>query len=797
MAVSSATPDILYFTSTGANKIAQMSMTSFSTTAFVGSSTGSAGATDGVGTNARFNNPSGLTATSTQLLVCDSFNYKVRAVTVPAGVVTIVAGGTSAGYADGVGTNAMFGGVSGAALSPDELTLYVVDGGQPSVITNNIIRAIVLSTQTVTTVAGSSSTAGYTDGVGLSALLRTATSLAGGTGYWVGLSTDATGALYFLDLNLVVRSFAASTTGIVSSIAGYKPQSPATLATYSVGVGTNAGFDATSSPTISSTAAIVPGGVLVVDGFSVVRVVDIASGTVTLLAGRPNIAGFTDGAGTSARFSTPSGAYFDAANNRLFIADTGNAAIRLIVAASATSSVSPSQSSTPTASASASAAAAASGSVSGSVSVSVAPSGSVSVSVAASGSVSGSVSVSVAPSGSVSVSVAPSGSVSATVSATPSGSTTLTVSASPTVSATPSGSASGTVSVSVAPSGSVSATVSATPSGSTTLTVSASPTVSATASGSASGTVSVSVTPSGSVSATASATPSASASGSVTPTPSPSPTPVSPTPTPVPLSVTFTSALTYPVGSSPANPAAFANTTAALLGMRCDYANLAGLPLAGALITSGLYQSTTEATLNAAIAAANAATSCTAAASANLVRRALAAAPGAPGGGGLAGARALQTVGGVDWATFVVVLIPASAASGSSYVYAQYIKTTVASSTAASFFPLTTAAWAPAWSIAPASWASVVGSPVALNPATLTVSSSISFSPLPPSPTPSNSPLAAGTMLGLGFGIGLGLAVCLGAAAIAWFWCVHGRRTAAIYEFSAPVAPTGKEEGAA
>lgn len=53
------------------------------------------------------------------------------------------------------------------------------------------------------------------------------------------------------------------------------------------------------------------------------------TGVVTTLAGRPGQSGFADGAGGQARFSEPRGVAVDAAGN-VFVADTGNAAVRQI-----------------------------------------------------------------------------------------------------------------------------------------------------------------------------------------------------------------------------------------------------------------------------------------------------------------------------------------------------------------------------------------------------------------------------------------------------------------------------------
>jgi sugar lactone lactonase YvrE len=64
----------------------------------------------------------------------------------------------------------------------------------------------------------------------------------------------------------------------------------------------------------------------------VVRRIDLATGTVTTVAGSPGHPGKSDGTGTTARFDWPMGIVSDGAGN-LFVADSNNSAIRKIVVA--------------------------------------------------------------------------------------------------------------------------------------------------------------------------------------------------------------------------------------------------------------------------------------------------------------------------------------------------------------------------------------------------------------------------------------------------------------------------------
>jgi hypothetical protein len=94
------------------------------------------GFADGSGTNAQFWQPCGVAVDSPgNVIVADRVNNRIRKVT-PGGMVTTVAGQTTSGTTDGVGTNAMFGQPTGVAVDVYG-TIYVADKF------NNKIRKIV------------------------------------------------------------------------------------------------------------------------------------------------------------------------------------------------------------------------------------------------------------------------------------------------------------------------------------------------------------------------------------------------------------------------------------------------------------------------------------------------------------------------------------------------------------------------------------------------------------------------------------------------------------------------------
>ena len=149
---------------------------------------GSQGSTDGTGTAASFNSPTGV-AVDASGNVYVAGNYSVRKIN-PAGVVTTLAGSGSAGSIDGTGTAASFNWPNGVAVDASG-DVYVADS------TNNKIR-VISSAGVVTTLAGSGA-ASSLNGVGCAAGFASPS----------GVAVDASGSVYVSDLgNHMVRKIA-------------------------------------------------------------------------------------------------------------------------------------------------------------------------------------------------------------------------------------------------------------------------------------------------------------------------------------------------------------------------------------------------------------------------------------------------------------------------------------------------------------------------------------------------------------------------------------------------------------
>jgi hypothetical protein len=169
-------------------------------------SAGTTGNVDGTGSAARFSDPENLTLGPDGIIyVADGQGNTVRKVT-PAGVVTTLAGSTTAGSTDGTGSAARFNLLAGIAVD-SALNVYVGD------YLNNTIRKITPA-GVVTTLAGSAGTVGrLRDGLGTTARFSGPT----------GMAIDASGNLFVADsFNNAVRK--VTPAGAVTTVAGSATQ---------------------------------------------------------------------------------------------------------------------------------------------------------------------------------------------------------------------------------------------------------------------------------------------------------------------------------------------------------------------------------------------------------------------------------------------------------------------------------------------------------------------------------------------------------------------------------------------
>lgn len=258
-------------------------------------------ASDGVGTNASFCRPTGITTDGLYLYVTDATCNNIRKINISTSEVTTLAGQSGTGGSDdGTGTAARF--MLPYGITTDGTNLYVAD------TYNNTIRKVVIATGVVSTLAGSAGISGSTDGLGTSALFNRPEALTTDGIYLYVADTD----------NYTVRKMLIS-SGAVTTIAG-----TALAMGSNDGIGSSALFWATGGITtdgINLYVSDTPHGTI--------RKIVISSGMVTTLAGKiSSCVGSTDGTATEACFNYPRGITTDGTN--LYINDNNGNLVRKI-----------------------------------------------------------------------------------------------------------------------------------------------------------------------------------------------------------------------------------------------------------------------------------------------------------------------------------------------------------------------------------------------------------------------------------------------------------------------------------
>lgn len=312
----------------------------------LGGAAGVTGSTDGSGSAALFNWPSGIAVDNTGIVyVADSFNNTIRKgqpsgfptiTTQPGGqtvvpgqsaIFSVAAGSSSAlRYQWQLRTNgsftwsnlsdsASYSGTSTATLTVNAITTAMNGNSFRCVITNADgsvvtmpVPLVVSGSLTITTLAGQAGTSGSADGTGTGARFFSLSDVA----------VDTAGNVYVADTNNhTIRMITSA--GVVTTMAGLAGTAGSTD-----GTSTAARFNHPSGVAVDTAGTVY---VTDTDNNTIRQVT--SAGVVTTLAGLAGTAGSTDGTGSAASFHGPSGIARSGAGY-LYVADTLNHAIRQV-----------------------------------------------------------------------------------------------------------------------------------------------------------------------------------------------------------------------------------------------------------------------------------------------------------------------------------------------------------------------------------------------------------------------------------------------------------------------------------
>src|SRR4030067_1699739 len=156
--------DTLYIADKSNHTIRKMDLTTKSVTTIAGYP-GRPGVIDAIGSNARFYYPEGIATDGVYLYVADAGNNVIRKIEINSGsVVTLGGKRGQSGYHDGIGVNAMFNAPSGITVRDN--MLYVADTD------NHLIRRVNKNSGEAATIAGTETVAGKKNRRGISATLH-------------------------------------------------------------------------------------------------------------------------------------------------------------------------------------------------------------------------------------------------------------------------------------------------------------------------------------------------------------------------------------------------------------------------------------------------------------------------------------------------------------------------------------------------------------------------------------------------------------------------------------------------
>jgi sugar lactone lactonase YvrE len=313
--------------------------------------TGTAGFKDGSADTAQFSNPVGVAVSGSTVYVADMLNHRIRRIS--GGIVSTLAGSGAAGFADGQAVSAKFNQPSGVTVTSSG-SVFVADSG------NHRLRRI--SGGNVSTYAGSG-TPGFADGPAGSAQLDTPTDVTwnllgifvaeagnhavrvisggnvatyAGTGTYGNKNGPALSAQFNNPNGLTVGTYGSIYVGdtnnhMIRSI--YESSGTTTVTTYA-GTGTAGYQDGSKAQSqFNKPGGLANGGTLLTailaadSGNHRIRRISYLGGTSTIAgSGTP---GYKDGEASMAQFNQPTDVAVG--SGKIYVADSKNHCIRVII----------------------------------------------------------------------------------------------------------------------------------------------------------------------------------------------------------------------------------------------------------------------------------------------------------------------------------------------------------------------------------------------------------------------------------------------------------------------------------
>lgn len=301
---------VVYIADTFNNRIRMVSLDTGIISTIAGTGVAGYSGDGGPALNAMLNGPNGIAFDfNSSIYIADTYNNRIRVIN-GQNIITTIAGTGSYGYGgrDGLATLAALNNPLGVTWDSSTSRLYIAD-------TNNNRIRVISNSGIISTVAGTG-VAGYS---GDSMLATTAT-----ISYPMKITTDGTGNLYIADTDNHRVRFITKSTGIITTVAG----------TGDAGYNGDGGYAFMATLFRPSDVTLDPSGnIYIADAANNrIRMVDRSSGIISTVAGT-GVAGFSGygGLATVATISQPLGIDIDASGT-VYIADTFNSRVLAVLA---------------------------------------------------------------------------------------------------------------------------------------------------------------------------------------------------------------------------------------------------------------------------------------------------------------------------------------------------------------------------------------------------------------------------------------------------------------------------------